>query len=315
MKLAISTHWNAHAHGAGEALIDEILALGVQHAELGYDLTMDLVPGVRKRVADGDIAITSVHNFCPVPIGAPRGHPELFVLADEDPRIRERAVAHTAKTIEFAASVGADIVVVHAGNVHMRQYSRKLAELTARGKRDSRRFERLHAKMLERRDKRVRAHLDGLDRGLEALLPRLEACGVALALEILPTWAAIPTEAEMADIARRFDSPYIRYWYDSGHGRIRERLGLTDSLRWLERLGPVVAGMHVHDVIPPAHDHVMPPQGEIDFQAFAGIIHEQMPVVLEPAPGTPEIEMRAGVEAIRRALTPGIDNAPPRENA
>jgi hypothetical protein len=47
-----------------------------------------------------------VHNFCPVPIGAPRGHPEIWTLAARDERERESAMHHTGRTIRFAAEVG-----------------------------------------------------------------------------------------------------------------------------------------------------------------------------------------------------------------
>ena len=107
MIFGLTTRWNAGRHTSGEALIEEILGLGFDHVELGYDLRIDLVPGVQKMVRDGTVKVNSVHNFCPVPVGAPRGHPELFTLASGDPKIREGAVHHTAKTIRYAATVGA----------------------------------------------------------------------------------------------------------------------------------------------------------------------------------------------------------------
>jgi sugar phosphate isomerase/epimerase len=307
MKLSISTHWNAHRHADGGAMLDEITDLGLRHAELGYNLTLDLVPGVRERVASGAVEITSLHNYCPVPVGAPRGHPELFVLASRDRRVREAAVTHTRKTIEFAADIGAAVVVAHSGNVDMRAYTRKLISWAEHGRQQETRYEKTRMKLLLKRDKRVRPHLENLYWGLEQLLPLLESTGVTLALEILPTWEAIPTEAEMTEIARRFNSPHIRYWYDTGHGGIRENLGLVASLRWLERLSDVLAGMHIHDVIPPAHDHVMPPEGNIDFSRFRDIIRPDMPVVLEPAPGTPAEVIRNAIALICDTL--GRDTA------
>lgn len=302
MKLSISTHWNAHRHACGKAMLDEVLELGLRHVELGYNLTLDLVPGVTEYVASGAIEITSLHNYCPVPVGAPQGHPELFVPASKDRRIRERAVSNTLKTAEFAAAVGAPIVVMHCGNVDMRGYTRKLIAWAEDDREHEPRFEKTRMKLLLKREKRVRPHLDHLYRSLEALLPSLESMGVAVALEILPTWEALPTEAEMAEIARRFDSPFIRYWYDTGHGGIRDNLGLVASLRWVERLQHVLAGMHVHDVIPPGRDHVMPPHGNIDFAAFRDIIRPDMPVVLEPAPGTPAEAIRNAMAVVRDTM-------------
>ena len=79
--LAISTRWNAGRHASGEAMLEEVLALGLDRAELGYDLRAELIPGVKAMVAAKAIRIDSVHNFCPVPIGAPRPHPELYTPA------------------------------------------------------------------------------------------------------------------------------------------------------------------------------------------------------------------------------------------
>ena len=73
--LCLSTRWNAGRHLSGEAMLEEILALGLQQVELGYDLRLELVPGVKAMIASGAVKVRSVHNFCPVPIGAPRPHP------------------------------------------------------------------------------------------------------------------------------------------------------------------------------------------------------------------------------------------------
>ena len=51
MEFALSTHWNAARHARGEDLIEEILGLGFTHVELGYDLRMELVEGVKAMVA------------------------------------------------------------------------------------------------------------------------------------------------------------------------------------------------------------------------------------------------------------------------
>ena len=44
MRFNLSTRWNAHRHTDGEAMLTEILDLGFDGAELGYNLTRDLLP-------------------------------------------------------------------------------------------------------------------------------------------------------------------------------------------------------------------------------------------------------------------------------
>ena len=90
MSFALTTRWNAGRHTDGEALIEEILGMGFRHVELGYDLRRDLVPGVMKMVEKGAVKVDSVHNYCPVPMGAPYGHPELFTLADRDATVNRK---------------------------------------------------------------------------------------------------------------------------------------------------------------------------------------------------------------------------------
>jgi len=305
LPLALSTHWNAFRHTSAEALVDEIRSLGFEAVELGYDLTADLAVDLPRLVERGAVRVVSVHNFCPVPAGAPRGHPELFHLADPVAKARDSAVQLTLNTIRFAAEVGAHAVVVHCGNVSLRPRTTDLIAMAEAGRRHSERYEKIRLKMLVRRDKRAGRYLDALQRSLEALLPELEAARVRLCIENLPSWESIPTEQEMERLLDGFDSPWIRAWHDIGHGRIRENLGFINHLHWFRRLGGRLAGMHLHDVAPPARDHLMPPAGEIDYRSFQSGVRADTVRVLEPAPGTPAEELVAGSKHIAAALSAG----------
>ena len=278
---AVSTRWNAHRHLEGEAVVDEILGAGFARIELGYNLTANLVPGVRSRVQSGAVKITSVHNFCPVPLGAAGGHPELFLLADLREKARQMAVQYTTRTIEFAAEMGAPCVVVHAGRVDMRQYTPKLIELHEAGLYQERKYERVKMKLLAKREKKAPRHVESLCRSLMELLPALEQHRVCLAIENLPSWEAVPSEPEMAQILLRFPTPSIAVWYDTGHGQVRENLGFISQRHWVSRFMPRLAGFHIHDVAAPASDHLMPPAGSIDFSLFKDAVVGRH-LVLEP---------------------------------
>ncbi len=299
MNFALSTHWNASRHSKGETLIEEILQLGFRKVELGYDLRMELVPGVQDMVRRGAVKIDSLHNFCPVPIGAPRGHPELYTLASRDERERQSAIQHTSRTIRFAAEVGARVVVTHAGNVDMPMMSTQLFEMCLAGEQYTPRFEKVKLKLTAVRERKAPRQLDYLYQGLEALLPVLQETGIVLGIENLPTWEAFPTEVEFEGIARRFDPRYIRYWHDLGHGQIRENIGFINHERWLERLQPFLVGMHVHDVAPPATDHVMPPLGHLDFPRFQRFATSDTIKVIEPSSRTPPEEIVAALKFLK----------------
>ncbi|MCK5850666.1 MAG: sugar phosphate isomerase/epimerase [Kiritimatiellae bacterium] len=268
-------------------MILEIIDAGFTKVELGYDLNIDLVPGVKDMVNKGAISVTSIHNYCPVPIIAPMGHPELFLLTSTDKRYRQAAIRYTTDSINFASEIGAQTVVIHAGRVEMRHITPKLISLFEEGKQHQPKYEKLKVKLMMKREKKVGKYLVNLRTALEDLLPVLEKKNVCLGIENLPSWEAIPSESEMLEMLKSFDSKHIRYWHDIGHGQVRQNLGFIGHLHWLRKLGPWLQGMHVHDVAAPAFDHIMPPLGSIDFQIFKEFINTDRAMVLEPAPGTP----------------------------
>lgn len=311
MNFAISTHWNAARHATGEALLEEILQLGFTRVELGYDLRLELVPGVQAMVRRGAVKVDSLHNFCPVPIGAPRGHPELYGLGSRDERERSHAVHHTTRTIRFAQEIGARVVVTHAGNVDMPMMSVQLFEMLMSGQAYSPAYEKVKLKMQATRDRRVGPHLEGLYQSLGLLMPVLQETGVVLAIENLPTWEALPTEVELEELFRRFGNQHLRYWHDIGHGQIRQNAGLINADRWLDRLLPHLAGMHVHDVAPPATDHVMPPRGQVDFQRFQRFAHLDIVRVIEPSSRTPAAEIVEARKFLQECWGSGRAAPPP----
>lgn len=282
-------------------MVEEILSLGFDHIELGYDLRMDLVPGLHKMIREGAVQVDSLHNFCPVPIGAPQGHPELYTLASMDRKIREGAIHHTSKAIRFAADVGAKVVIVHAGNVEMPRLSADLRALCEKGKQFSARYDKIKLELQLTREKKVRKQLDHLWDGIEKLIPVIAETGVQVALENLPTWEAMPSELEMENLCRQYATQGLRYWHDIGHGQIRQNLGFINQERWMERLQPYMVGMHIHDVVAPAMDHLLPPQGQVDFAALKKFAKRDLIRVIEPAPRTPGENIVEAVRLLRQA--------------
>lgn len=288
-------------HTDGEAMIQEILDLGFDRIELGYDLRQDLVPGVRKAAEEMPGLIESLHNFCPVPLGVPRGHPELWTLADPDPRARRNAIEYTSRTIRFAAELGANVVVMHSGNIKMRRYTPRLVALHENGKQFSKRYEKTKMKMQIVREKKGGKQLDYLYEGLERLLPVLSEYNIRLGIENLPTWEAVPTEIELEKLLNHFDSTHLGYWHDMGHAQVRQNLGLINHLRWLERLQHRLLGMHIHDVAPPFYDHLMPPKGEIDFTPLKNFGNLPVLRVFEPSPREPREDVERALKLVREA--------------
>ncbi len=300
MAFTLSTHWNTHRHSSGEALVEEILELGFTHLELGYDLTMDLIPGIMKMVNNKSVTIDSVHNYCPVPVGAPQGHPELFLLASADKRIRENAIRLTARTIELAAQMGASIIVVHAGRLlDLSHMTYEMIALIEQGKQYTPVYDKIKLNLLIKREKKAPKELKFLYDSIEKLLPLLEKANVKLGIENLPSWETIPCESEMEDLCKHFKSPFIRYWHDIGHGQVRQNMGFISCKLWLQRLLPWLAGMHVHDVLPPAHDHIMPPNGNVDFASFKDFITADTLLVFEPSATVTPLDIKNALKILQ----------------
>jgi len=304
MTIALSTRWNASRHASGESMADEILAAGFSRIELGYDFRVDLLPGLQARLRSGAIRVDSLHAPCPIPLGLPSGHPEFYTLADTDEAERAVAIRLVRDTILLAADLGAVVVVVHAGNVDMPRYTYRIMDLSNARNPDGwwtrRRLARLRAKLDIGRIRGVQAHLDALSRSLDTLLPDLDSTGVTLALENLPTWESIPSEVELAAILERYPSPRLAAWHDIGHGVVREKLGFSFPLRWLEKIGPRLAGLHVHDVDAKLNDHLAPGQGIVDFTRYRPWAGTAIPVI-EVRPGLPVASLKAGLDTLRTA--------------
>lgn len=300
MDFSLSTHWNAFRHQDGERLGEEIIGLGFSRIELGYDTHAGLLDGLLSLIKHKKLTCGSVHNYCPVPSPFAQGHPELFSLCSLNPSERRLAVEHTRLTLECAAEVGASTVVAHAGHIPMRPLTPKLVELASKGKRDSRRYERIKRKLWLRRQQHAPAHIEQLRHSLDALVPYLERYHLTLALENLPSWEAVPSTDEMLELVAHYPTAPLRAWHDTGHGRVLQNLELDSHRLSLRKLEEHLVGMHIHDVIPPASDHLMPPEGEIDFSWLASISKKLDHLVIEPFPGTAACHIIEAVNLLKQ---------------
>lgn len=302
MRIALSTNWNVAHHEEGEPLVDEALELGFDALELGYHMTAEIAAGVRRRIEAGDISADSVHAFCPVPVGAAHGYPELYLLASLDDDERAMATVLLRQTLAFAESMGAKAVVLHAGRVFLKSWfgdvnTRMLVEtLLIEGGRDGKGFRQLLDKALRRRAVRAERIFDNFCLSLETLLPEFEDAGVTLCLENLPAVEGFPDEREMALLKQRFDTSSLAYWHDMGHGQVRENLALIQHVDAARELLPFTRGIHIHDALPPINDHLPPGKGAIDFSAFAFYGDERIIRVFEPSS---EVSPEALAESLR----------------
>ena len=93
-------------------MVNEVRTLGFEYAELGHGTRLSLLDGVLQAVAAGEIKISSLHNFCPLPLGVMGSAPDYYLPSSWDENERQSAVRHTLRTIDCATTLGAKVVVL-----------------------------------------------------------------------------------------------------------------------------------------------------------------------------------------------------------
>jgi sugar phosphate isomerase/epimerase len=276
-------------------MLREIRDLGFDHAELSHGTRISLLPGIMDAVDSGEIRISSVHNFCPLPLGVNYAAPNLYKFSADRQRERELAHRYTLKTIEFAARVKARAVVLHLGSIEMRDYTHKLMDLVERGERETPKYEKLCTECLEKRNRRKEPFVERVYEALRGLLPEAEARGLKLGCENREALEELPLESDFSLLFRELRSPALAYWHDTGHAQIKENLGFLHHVLHLESMADKLAGFHIHDVQFPGRDHSAPGTGMLDFAALKPFVKPDHVKVFELNPNMPVAELRAGV--------------------
>ena len=279
MKFSLSTNWCNRRIESGEEIADKAIELGFGELELGFHTTQAQVKGFKARL--DQIPVGSVHAFCPVPISAPQGYPELYSLASLDENDRAIARVHVKKNVEFAAEMGADAVVLHAGRVMCRGLFRKWD--------------------LKRRVKRGQKLVAAFKRELELMVPVLEKNKVTLGLENLPYLEGFPAEWEMKDLV----GDWVKPWLDTGHDFVRRvnhwpsdaQDVLNSQLSTSQLLNPV--GLHISDS-QGGDDHLPPGEGRVDFPMLKTFAENARHVVFEPAANVREAALKKGIAHLRK---------------
>lgn len=260
MKFALSTNWCNRRLDSGEAIVDEALELGFDALELGFHTTDAQVKGFKARL--NEMPVGSVHAFCPVPISAPQGYPELYALASFDEEARKMALFQIKKNIRFAAEIGAKTLVLHLGRVMCRGW--------------------ISSWDLKRRRKRGAKMVEVAKRELSALVPELEANKVVLGLENLPYLEGFPAAWEVESLC----GEWVRPWLDTGH----------DFVIPAARIQPI--GFHLNDSLG-GDDHLAPGCGKVDFAQFADFARRAEHLVFEPHAEVTADDIRKGLHFLK----------------
>lgn len=279
-------------------MLREIRDLGFEYAELSHGTRISLLPGIIEAVEAGEIKISSLHNFCPLPLGVTHASPNLYQFSAESERERELALRYTLKTLDFAVRVQAPMVVTHLGSIDMKEYTRKLLDLAGRGQRETPAYRKLAAEMSARRTARKNQFFDRVLAALAKIMPEVQSRGLRLGAENRQELEELPLEEDFAPMIRELTSPALVYWHDTGHAQIKENLGFLDHFQHLTSLAPRLGGFHIHDVQFPGRDHCAPGTGTIDFSRLKPLVRADHIKVFEFSPSlSPEVA-RQGVDYI-----------------
>ena len=298
--LAFSTCWNNSRHSDGEAMIDEILSLGLKHIELSHGMTVAKFPGLRRAFDGGAFHCCGVHNYFPSPTEVMIDAPDAYEFTSHRPHERARALEMTLKSLEFAAEFKASYMVLHLGSVPLmphRKWTGRLTRMLKEGRQLDPKYTKLKLKCVKKRNKTGGLYFTRALDALEILVEKAAEYQVKLAIESRSRYEDVPAEMEMRALQEHFkDNEWVGYWHDFGHVQLKHNLRLLEHDQWLEEMTPYLVGAHVHDVTWPHRDHRVPFTGTLDYDALLKYVRPGLPHVWELSPGRKEEDIRLALQ-------------------
>jgi sugar phosphate isomerase/epimerase len=294
--LSFSTCWNSGRHTDGLSMLEEIVNLGFTRVELGHGIRISLLEGILKGLDQGLCTISSLHNFCPLPVEIMRSSPDCYQFSAPDERERERAFKHTLKTIDFAERVGAPYVVLHLGRSPLDDYTDKLVRYAEVGMINSREFVRTKLECVQRRERESEGYFRRAKEMLHRIIEHAAAKGIRLGVESRHSFEEIPNEEEMLEVLEEFQPPTVGYWHDFGHVQVKHNLGFLDHVEWMQQVAPRLIGCHLHDTQWPGRDHMAPFSGDVDYDSLIPLLPPDTLFVFEMSPRRSPNEILKGRE-------------------
>jgi sugar phosphate isomerase/epimerase len=280
-------------------MLEEIRDLGFEYAELSHGIRISLIPGILDAVDAGVVKISSLHNFCPLPMGVNNAAPNIFQFTSDNARERENALRHTFKTIETAERVKASLVVLHMGSVEMKDYTDKLLDMVKDGKKDTPKYQKLFDEAEDRRAKASERPMQHAYEILRKLIAEAEPRGIKLGIENREAVEEILFENDYPFFLHEFQSPSVVYWHDTGHAQIKENLGFINHTQHLKAMQRRLYGFHIHDVEFPGRDHRAPGTGMIKFETLKPYVKPEHLKIFEFSPSLNVEQVKAGVAHIK----------------
>jgi sugar phosphate isomerase/epimerase len=292
-------------------MLREMADHGFSRVELSHGIRITLVPGILKAVEEGVVKVGSTHNFCPLPVGVLHAAPNVFQPSAADERERDQWLRQTKRSIDFAAQVGASVLVCHLGSVkylwlqpdrHMASYLSAHPDAVRSG---DKAYRALVEKALHNLRKRMGPYWQRTQDCVKSVLDYAAEKKVRLALENRERFEELPVDADFpAMLAGLPPNAFAGYWHDSGHAHLKESMGVIDHRGQLEANASRLIGFHLHDVVD-GHDHQAIGSGSIDFEMVSRFWRPEHLFVIELSPRVTTEGMlasKARVEALLARL-------------
>ncbi len=297
-RLSLSSCWNSHRHSDGYEMLAEIRSLGFERAELSHGVRLELAPGILRAVDEGLIAISSVHNFCPLPATIGHAAPNLFQPSARKKNERALWLLQSQRTLEFATRVRARDVVMHSGSTSFlfRDPSRIFEA-------DPPATPAARERALARLRRGARGSLERVLASYDELLPSVVAHDLILGVENREGVLELPLDDGFDDFFAHFaDEAPLGYWHDTGHARIKQIEGFLDHESHLAARSARLIGFHLHDVDDQGRDHRAPGTGSVDFDMIARHVRRHHTLVFEPHPSLTKEEILRSREFLLEKL-------------
>ncbi|MEP6870841.1 MAG: sugar phosphate isomerase/epimerase [Anaerolineaceae bacterium] len=248
-------------------------------AEAGYD-GIEISHSTREdklqQILDsGILPVTSVHQPAPwVRHNDGRGNSHCN-LASTDEAERRAAVGHASNSINWAAHIGVNRLVVHLGQVtdvaEQFQEELEMRRLFDAGRHGEPRFAELREVVMARRRDEREPYLERARASLLELVRAAERHGIAIGLENRYHYHEIPLVDEYEALLDGFNLEQAGYWHDVGHAEVLHRLGFVERRTWLDAHSKRCIGAHLHDVMG-IGDHRAPGDGDVSWDyVVAGV--------------------------------------------
>lgn len=297
--ISISTaYWPSLENG--QKILDEINRLGFSSIEIssytGRSPLEEMLPTLRRK----GVTTVSLHNPCPKyePRLRPWENegPEPQVTAETEEE-REAALALVYQTMELAADLEAQAIVLHLGTTQMPDPTDFLKKLFDQERTETDEGRERILELLDQRIEAGEAVWDGLCFSLENLTQRAERLNLFLGIENRIYLHEFPVYGEIDRILAEFAGGNFRYWHDVGHATVHQNLGLVDVEEVLSTLGKHVIGLHIHDAKGYA-DHIAPGQGDTDYAVLIPHLRPETLRVVEVHPQANEDELTEGLHLL-----------------